>query len=92
MITMSKALTITVFSMILVFVTLIIIFFILKAFKIVFYKEESMYEKISKNEDTKYVNEIDEEEKVVIALAASIIAGQGKKNPNFQISSIKRIK
>lgn len=36
--------------------------------------------------------EIDEEEKVVVALAASIMAAEDKPDSRFHISSIRRIK
>ena len=35
--------------------------------------------------------EIDEEEKIVVALAASIMAGDGIPNPNLHIKRITRI-
>ncbi len=35
---------------------------------------------------------IDEEDKIVVALAASIMAGKDKNNSHYHISSIKRIK
>ncbi|MBS4538413.1 OadG family protein [Clostridium sp. D2Q-11] len=92
MITMSKALTITVFSMTLVFITLTMIFFILKSFKTFIYKEEVVDKKVPVKANIKKELEIEEEDRVVVSLAASIIAGEGKVNPNFHISSIKRIK
>jgi hypothetical protein len=36
--------------------------------------------------------EIDEEDKLVVALAASIMAGKDKPNSHYHISSITRIK
>lgn len=36
--------------------------------------------------------EIDEEDRVVVALAASIMAGKDKPNSHYHISSIKRVK
>jgi hypothetical protein len=35
--------------------------------------------------------EIDEEDKLVVALAASIMAGKDKPNSHYHISSIKRV-
>jgi hypothetical protein len=36
--------------------------------------------------------EIDEEEKIVVALAASIMAGKDKPDSHFHISKIRRVK
>jgi hypothetical protein len=39
-----------------------------------------------------YIIKDDEEERVVVALAASIMAGEGKINPNLHVKRIERIK
>ena len=44
------------------------------------------------NKVEKVVEEDDEEERVVVALAASIMAGEGKINPNLHVKRIERIK
>ncbi|MFL0269008.1 hypothetical protein [Candidatus Clostridium radicumherbarum] len=61
-------------------------------FKGLFSKEEendSLQENDS-NYDTEL--EIEEEEKVVVALAASIMAGKDKPDSHFHISKIRRVK
>lgn len=42
--------------------------------------------------EEKAVLEIDEEDRLVVALAASIMAGKDKPNSHFHISSITRVK
>ena len=88
------ALSITVSSMAIVFLTLLIISMVLQSFTIIF-KEDKKEETVTKTNTVKTENqayEIDEEEKVVVALAASIMAGEGKINPNLHITKISRIK
>ena len=88
------ALSITVSSMAIVFLTLLIISMVLQSFTIIF-KEDKKEETVTKTNTVKTENqayEIDEEEKVVVALATSIMAGEGKINPNLHITKISRIK
>jgi Na+-transporting methylmalonyl-CoA/oxaloacetate decarboxylase gamma subunit len=84
------AIFITISSMLIVFIALSIIALIVSSFKHIFKNNESLKAnnetlEIKKDED------ISEEEKIVVALAASIMAGDGKVNPNLHIRSIKRI-
>ncbi|MBO3445873.1 OadG family protein [Clostridium sp. CCUG 7971] len=87
--TMIDALSITVSSMTIVFLTLLVISVILGSFKNIF-KEKPKVD--VKKEVAQTVVEDDEEERIVVALAASIMAGNGKVNPNLHIKSIKRVK
>ncbi len=90
---MMEALSITVSSMTIVFLTLLAISLILESFKFIF-KEKPKKEEVKKtaSSEAAITEEIDEEEKVVVALAASIMAGEGKINPNLHITKITRIK
>lgn len=88
--TMIDALSITVSSMTIVFLTLLVISVILGSFKNIF-KEKPKVD-VKKEVAQTVVVEDDEEERIVAALAASIIAGNGKVNPNLHIKSIKRVK
>ncbi|MGX4600316.1 OadG family protein [Faecalimicrobium sp. JNUCC 81] len=87
--TMVDALSITVSSMTIVFLTLLVISVILGSFKNIF-KEKPKVD--VKKEVAQTVVEDDEEERIVVALTASIMAGNGKVNPNLHIKSIKRVK
>ncbi|WP_042274773.1 OadG family protein [[Clostridium] dakarense] len=87
--TMIDALSITVSSMTIVFLTLLVISLILGSFKNIF-KEKPKVD--VKKEVAQTVVEDDEEERLVVALAASIMAGNGKINPNLHIKNIKRVK
>ena len=91
-ITLTQALYITVSSMTIVFSTLLLISLILGSFKTIFKeKNKPEVEKIE-NKEVAMTNEEDEEEKIVVALAASIMVGEGNLNPNLRIKSITRIK
>lgn len=90
-ITLTQALYITISSMAIVFSILLLISFVLGSFKSIFKeKNKPKLEKIE-NKEVAMTNEEDEEEKIVIALAASIMAGDGTVNPNLRIKSITRI-
>ncbi len=89
-----EAVNITISSMAIVFLTLIVISLVLSLFKHIFKQPISttdatkpVMQKVENN-----VEEDDEEEKIVVALAASIIAGEGKINPNLHVKRIQRIK
>lgn len=97
-----QALYITISSMVMVFLILLVISGILSLFKHIFKNENTV--KIPNVNDTSKntINnikkdsvednfEIDEEEKIVVALAASIMAGDGIPNPNLHIKRITRI-
>lgn len=67
---------------------------ILDSFKKLFNKEAEV-EPVKSSETTttnKIVYEIDEEDRIVIALAATAMAGQDKPDSEFHISKITRIK
>lgn len=55
-------------------------------------KEEAEEERIEEKEVEKAELEIDEEDKIVVALAASIMASEDRPNSNLHISKITRIK
>jgi hypothetical protein len=65
---------------------------ILDSFKKLFNKEAEAVKSIETTTTSNIVYEIDEEDRIVIALAASAMAGQNKPNSEFHISKITRIK
>lgn len=97
-----QALYITISSMAIVFIILLVISGVLSLFKYIFKKENdvkaSNVKDISKGTVNNIKNDsvqeninIDEDEKIVVALAASIMAGDGIPNPNLHIKRITRI-
>ena len=97
-----QALYVTISSMAMVFLILLVISGILSLFKYIFKKENdvkaSNVKDISKGTVNNIKNDsveeninIDEDEKIVVALAASIMAGDGIPNPNLHIKRITRI-
>ncbi len=94
-----QALYVTISSMAMVFLILLVISGILSLFKYIFKNENNIKEPNVNNTCRDFVNnnsvednfEIDEEEKIVVALAASIMAGDGIPNPNLHIKRITRI-
>ena len=94
-----QALYVTISSMAMVFLILLVISGILSLFKYIFKNENTTKEPNVNNTCRDFVNnnsiednfEIDEEEKIVVALAASIMAGDGIPNPNLHIKRITRI-
>ena len=99
-----QALYITVASMVMVFLILLLISGVLSLFKHIFKNEDNkksigfrggnnttnnIEDKFEDN--VEYTLELDEEEKIVVALAASIMAGDGIPNPNLHIKRITRI-
>lgn len=91
-ISIMQGLYVTLISMGMVFIILFLISFILGSFKNLFKDKGKNLNKEEYHKELALTDEEDEEEKVVVALAASIMAGQGKINPNFSIKSITRIK
>ena len=95
-----QALYVTISSMAMVFLILLVISGILSLFKYIFKNENNIKKPNANNTCRDFVNnnsvednfEIDEEEKIVVALAASIMAGDGRPNPNLHIKRITRIK
>ena len=90
-----EAINITISSMAIVFLTLILISFVLSSFKYIFktkpkVKEELVKKDLPVSQDNTYDD--DDEDKIVVALAASIMAGDGKINPNLHVKKITRIK
>jgi hypothetical protein len=65
---------------------------LLDSLKRLFNKEEEQEAIVENNAMDEVALEIDEEDKLVVALAASIMAGKDKPDSHFHISSIKRIK
>ena len=94
-----QSLYITISSMSMVFIILLVISGILSLFKYIFKNENNIKKPNANNTCRDFVNnnsvednfEIDEEEKIVVALAASIMAGDGIPNPNLHIKRITRI-
>lgn len=91
-ISIMQGLYVTVISMGMVFITLFLISVILGSFKSLFKDKVKPLNKEDHHKELALTHEEDEEEKVVVALAASIMAGQGNINPNLRIKSITRIK
>ena len=93
-----QALYVTISSMAMVFLILLVISGILSLFKYIFKNENNIKKPNANNTSRDFVNnnsiednfEI-EEEKIVVALAASIMAGDGITNPNLHIKRITRI-
>ena len=94
-----QALYVTISSMAMVFLILLVISGVLSLFKYIFRNENNTKKPNTNNTCKDFVNnnsvednfEIDEEEKIVVALAASIMAGDGISNPNLHIKRITRI-
>ena len=97
-----QALYITISSMAMVFIILLVISGVLSLFKYIFKKENdvkaSNVKDISKGTVNNIKNDsveeninIDEDEKIVVALPSSIMAGDGIPNPNLHIKRITRI-
>lgn len=97
-----QALYITISSMAMVFIILLVISGVLSLFKYIFKNENAV--KASnvndkskgtvnniKNDSVQENFNIDEDEKIVVALAASIMAGDEIPNPNLHIKRITRI-
>ena len=93
-----QALYVTISSMAMVFLILLVISGILSLFKHIFKNENNTKKPNANNTSRDFVNnnsiednfEI-EEENIVVALAASIMAGDGIPNPNLHIKRITRI-
>ena len=101
-INLMQALYVTISSMAMVFIILLVISGVLSLFKYIFKKENdvkaSNVKDISKGTVNNIKNDsvqenfnIDEDEKIVVALAASIMAGDKIPNPNLHIKRITRI-
>ena len=97
-----QALYVTISSMAMLILILLVISGILSLFKHIFKNENTVkipnVNDTSKNTVNNIKNDsvqenfnIDEEEKIVVALAASIMAGDGIPNPNLHIKRITRI-
>lgn len=97
-----QALYVTISSMAMVFIILLVISDVLSLFKYIFKNENTVkipnVNDTSKNTVNNIKNDsvqenfnIDEDEKIVVALAASIMAGDGIPNPNLHIKRITRI-
>ncbi|CEN91182.1 Uncharacterised protein [[Clostridium] sordellii] len=86
-----EAINITISSMAIVFLTLILISLVLASFKYIFKTKPQVKEKLI-NKNLEITNTNFEEDKIVVALAASIMAGEGKIDPNLHVKRITRIK
>ncbi|MCT4508030.1 MAG: OadG family protein [Tepidibacter sp.] len=90
-----EALKVTLISMSIVFLSLYIISLILNLFKVIFYKEEKMIDSqiamtSIKNDNLVDIKNLKDENDLVAALMASILASKNKDS-KFRIKSIKRI-
>jgi len=89
-----QALYITVSSMLMVFLILLLICGVLSVFKSIFKSETVERTNGITHSKSKIVEndlEVDEDEKVIVALIASIVAGEGIDEPNLHIKRITRI-
>ncbi|OOB77200.1 MAG: hypothetical protein ATN34_03295 [Epulopiscium sp. Nele67-Bin002] len=88
----ADAISLTISSMLIVFLTLFIISLMLQSFKTIFPQQAP--KPVAAPQTSAPTNNMDvtEEEKVVVALMASILAAEDKDNPNLHITGIKRIK
>lgn len=93
-ISIMEAINITISSMTIVFLTLILISLVLSSFKYIFKAKPQVKTFIKKEVEKEQIafDEDEEEDRVVVALAASIMAGEGKINPNLHVKRITRIK
>ena len=89
-ITFMEGLSITISSMTIVLLTLSLIAVTLSSFKVLFKQEKK--EEVKPVSASTVVEDNDEEERLVACLVASIMAGNGKLNPNLHIRKITRIK
>jgi len=90
-----EALKVTFISMGIVFLSLYIISLILNLFKIIFYKEEKRSDSqiaitSTKNDDLVDTSNLEDENDLVVALMASILASKNKDS-KFRVKSIRRI-
>jgi glutaconyl-CoA/methylmalonyl-CoA decarboxylase subunit delta len=96
---LSEGLIVTLFSMGIVFLTLIIISLILGGFKAIFYKDDSKKTSVKKEtppigdnaiaEDTEEI--VDNDEEIVAIIAAAIAAHTGNRVENINVKNIRRI-
>ena len=89
-ITFMDGISITISSMTIVLLTLALIAVVLSSFKVLF--KENKKEEVKPVTTNTVVDDNDEEERLVACLVASIMAGNGKPNPNLHIRKITRIK
>lgn len=89
-VTLSDALLISVSSMAIVFVVLYVISLILGLFKTFFYKKESS-NKAEVNKVISDSKEVEEEDKLVLALAAAALASEDKSQRHFRVTKITRV-
>jgi len=97
-ISLGEAIFITLFSMAIVFVTLVVISFILAGFKSIFYKDEKKSEvkkevpPISDNAVVESTEElVDNDEEIVAVIASAIAAQTGESVENIYIRNIRRV-
>lgn len=89
-ITMMEAVSITVSSMAIVFITLILIACAVGSFKFIF-KQKPKAQVKTEAKPVAVNNTINEEEKLVVCLAAAAMAGNGKIDPNLHIKRVTKI-
>ncbi|MTI68300.1 MAG: hypothetical protein FH753_17095 [Firmicutes bacterium] len=94
-VSLSEGLIVTVFSMFIVFLTLIVICFVLFGFKKLFYKENNIVKNKTKKPERKretIKNKNEDEEELVAVLTAAVAECMGKNSSQIRIRNIKRIK
>ncbi|MTI71249.1 MAG: hypothetical protein FH751_13445, partial [Firmicutes bacterium] len=95
-VSLSEGLIVTVFSMFIVFLTLIVICLVLFGFKKLFYKEnnKTLKKKTKKPERKRETieNKNEDEEELVAVLTAAVAQCMGKNSSQIRIRNIKRIK
>ena len=86
-------LKLTLFSMSLVFMTLIAISFILNLFKILFYDRDNQKIKSAGNIEPKNIKEeiLDDEQTLIAILTAAVAASNGSRISNLRVRNIRRI-
>lgn len=88
----SETLIVTVFSMAIVFATLIVISFVLDGFKVAFHKDNKKKETIvTKPEPTQEIVEEENSEELIAVIAAAIAASMNTPIDNIHIKNITRV-
>lgn len=100
-VTMNQAMLVTLFSMGIVFATLLAISYILDAFKILFYKQgekqtnlvkkETLKNKSVNKEEAVSNNKDEDDEELVAVITAAIASSLSKPIQNIKIRNIRRI-
>lgn len=94
-VTLSQALVVTIFSMLIVFATLLVISFLLDGFKMVFHKKDKKIQQTVVNKSIVKQNVVDKKEKddeeIIAVIAAAVAVTLLVSLSNIQIKNIRRI-